>query len=99
MLEGNRILQQKGDIKFPIPPDKDFRTAFTDATGQLFAGRPGAADVAMQAVAPTTPASLLLRGPERASRLDAHAAGNPCIAGRGGGYQRTWRSPGAMGNV
>ncbi|KAK6697199.1 hypothetical protein SNK04_014287 [Fusarium graminearum] len=49
MLEGNRILQQKGDIKFPIPPDKDFRTAFTDATGQLFAGRPGAADVAMQA--------------------------------------------------
>ncbi|KAK6697458.1 hypothetical protein SNK04_014030 [Fusarium graminearum] len=50
MLEGNRILQQKGDIKFPIPPDKDFRTAFTDATGQLFAGRPGAADVAMQAV-------------------------------------------------
>lgn len=50
MLEGNRILQQKGDIKFPIPPDKDFRTAFTDVTGQLFAGRPGAADVAMQAV-------------------------------------------------
>ena len=50
MLEGNRLLQQKGDSKFPVPADKEFRTAFNDATGQLFAGRPGAADVAMQAV-------------------------------------------------
>ncbi|KAK6697362.1 hypothetical protein SNK04_014114 [Fusarium graminearum] len=40
MLEGNRILQQKGDIKFPIPPDKDFRTAFTDATGQSLLAAP-----------------------------------------------------------
>lgn len=50
MLEGNRLLQGKGDSKFPLPPEKEFRDAFTSATGNLFAGRPGAADVAMQAV-------------------------------------------------
>lgn len=50
MLEGNRLLQGKGDNKFPLPPERDFREAFTGATGALFAGRPGAADVAMQAV-------------------------------------------------
>ncbi|WP_132862778.1 hypothetical protein [Stenotrophomonas sp. ATCM1_4] len=50
MLEGNRLLQGKGDNKFPLPPERDFREAFTSATGALFAGRAGAADVAMQAV-------------------------------------------------
>ncbi|MPS36028.1 MAG: hypothetical protein E2593_12130 [Stenotrophomonas sp.] len=50
MLEGNRLLQGKGDNKFPLPPERDFREAFTSATGTLFSGRPGAADVAMQAV-------------------------------------------------
>lgn len=50
MLEGNRLLQGKGDSKFPLPPDKDFREEFRRQTGDLFAGRPGAADVAMQAV-------------------------------------------------
>lgn len=50
MLEGNRLLQGKGDSKFPLPPERDFREAFTSATGTLFSGRPGAADVAMQAV-------------------------------------------------
>jgi len=50
MLEGNRLLQGKGDTKFPLPPDKDFRQTFTDETGALFAGRPGAGEVAMQAV-------------------------------------------------
>jgi len=50
MLEGNRLLQGKGDSKFPLPPEKDFREQFTSETGALFAGRPGAADVAMQAV-------------------------------------------------
>lgn len=50
MLEGNRLLQGKGDSKFPLPPEKEFRDQFTRDTGALFAGRPGAADVAMQAV-------------------------------------------------
>lgn len=50
MLEGNRLLQGKGDSKFPLPPERDFREQFASATGALFAGRPGAADVAMQAV-------------------------------------------------
>lgn len=50
MLEGNRLLQGKGDGKFPLPPDAQFRSAFNDATKEVFAGRPGAADVAMQAV-------------------------------------------------
>ncbi|WP_414488085.1 hypothetical protein [Stenotrophomonas maltophilia] len=50
MLEGNRLLQGKGDFKFPLPPEKEFRDQFTRDTGALFAGRPGAADVAMQAV-------------------------------------------------
>lgn len=50
MLEGNRLLQGKGDNKFPLPPEKEFRDQFTRDTGALFAGRPGAADVAMQAV-------------------------------------------------
>lgn len=50
MLEGNRLLQGKGDSKFPLPPQKEFRDQFTRDTGALFAGRPGAADVAMQAV-------------------------------------------------
>lgn len=50
MLEGNRLLQGKGDSKFPLPPEKEFRTTFETKTGALFAGRPGAADVAMQAV-------------------------------------------------
>ncbi|WP_251282660.1 hypothetical protein, partial [Enterobacter hormaechei] len=35
---------------FPLPPEKEFRDQFTRDTGALFAGRPGAADVAMQAV-------------------------------------------------
>lgn len=50
MLEGNRLLQGKGDNKFPLPPEREFREMFTSQTGALFAGRPGAADVAMQAV-------------------------------------------------
>lgn len=50
MLEGAKLLKQEGDKKFPLPKDGDFRTAFVEATGSLFAGRPGAADVAMQAV-------------------------------------------------
>ncbi|MGH3799428.1 MAG: hypothetical protein ACREPD_04990 [Stenotrophomonas sp.] len=54
MLEGNRLLQGKGDSKFPLPPEKNFREQFTaeigGATSALFAGRPGAAEVAMQAV-------------------------------------------------
>lgn len=50
MLEGNRLLQGKGDSKFPLPPEREFRDQFTRDTGTLFAGRPGAADVAMQAV-------------------------------------------------
>lgn len=50
MLEGNRLLQGKGDSKFPLPPEREFREMFTSQTGALFAGRPGAADVAMQAV-------------------------------------------------
>jgi len=50
MLEGNRLLQGKGDSKFPLPPEKEFRDQFTRDTGALFAGRPGAADLAMQAV-------------------------------------------------
>ncbi len=50
MLEGNRLLQGKGDNKFPLPPEREFREQFTSQTGALFAGRPGAADVAMQAV-------------------------------------------------
>ncbi|HFF6210895.1 TPA: hypothetical protein ACGCHH_000820 [Stenotrophomonas maltophilia] len=50
MLEGNRLLQGKGDRQFPVPPDAQFRSAFNDVTKEVFAGRPGAADVAMQAV-------------------------------------------------
>lgn len=50
LLQGAELLQGKGDKAFKAPKDTDFRQAFTDATGKLFAGRPGAADVAMQAV-------------------------------------------------
>lgn len=50
MLEGNRLLQGKGDSKYPVPSDIDFRKTFNTETGALFAGRPGAAEVAMQAV-------------------------------------------------
>ena len=50
MLEGNRLLQGKGESKFPLPPDQEFRTEFNRQVGSLFAGRPAAADLAMQAV-------------------------------------------------
>lgn len=50
LLQGDALLSGKGDKPFPAPKDADFRTAFNDATGKLFAGRPGAADVAMKAV-------------------------------------------------
>lgn len=50
ILEGNRLLQGKGDSKYPLPPEREFREMFASETGGLFAGRPGAADVAMQAV-------------------------------------------------
>ncbi|KAK6697501.1 hypothetical protein SNK04_014073 [Fusarium graminearum] len=45
MLEGNRILQQKGDIKFPIPPDRI--SGLRSPTRQGNSLLPGAADVAM----------------------------------------------------
>lgn len=56
MLEGNRLLQGKGDNKFPLPPEKEFRDEFARITGSndkvngMFAGNPEAANTAMQAV-------------------------------------------------
>jgi hypothetical protein len=42
---------QDGNSKtFPMPKDADFNLAFADTAGSVFAGRPGAYDVAMQAV-------------------------------------------------
>jgi hypothetical protein len=35
---------------FPLPKDAEFNTAFADAAGAVFAGRPAAYDVAMQSV-------------------------------------------------
>ncbi|KAK6697275.1 hypothetical protein SNK04_014193 [Fusarium graminearum] len=48
MLEGNGF-PAEGRYQVPDPAGQGFPTAFTDATGQSLAGRPGAADVAMQA--------------------------------------------------
>ena len=58
MISGESLLNkskgQKGEDgasrNFPLPPEKDFRTAFVDQAGSVFAGRAGQADIAMQAV-------------------------------------------------
>lgn len=58
MLEGESMLnktkgQKAEDGKskgFPLPPEKEFRDQFSSFAGKVFAGRPGAYEVAIQAV-------------------------------------------------
>jgi hypothetical protein len=58
LLEGEALLNktkgqkaEDGKAKnFPLPPEKDFRDEFSGAAGRVFAGRPQAYEVAMQAV-------------------------------------------------
>lgn len=58
LLEGERLLNpSKGDKAqdgrgkgFPMPKEVDFKTAFSDQVGRAFAGDPGGADAAYQAV-------------------------------------------------
>lgn len=50
MVQGQAILAGKGDKAYKAPSDKDFRAQFDGKTHGLFAGRPDAARVAMQAV-------------------------------------------------
>lgn len=58
LLDGEALLNktkgqkaEDGKAKgFPLPPEKDFRDQFSSAAGHVFAGRPQAYEVAMQAV-------------------------------------------------
>lgn len=58
ILEGENLLnktkgQKSEDGKakgFPLPPEKEFRDQFSSAAGLVFAGRPQAYEIAMQAV-------------------------------------------------
>lgn len=49
LLEGEQLIKQ-GKAGIPLPADKEFRLAFGDAAGDVFAGRPQAYEIAMQAV-------------------------------------------------